>query len=127
MADRTLDEMPKSICPSVKTNDVKKRPLRGGAMTDVVEKRFKDLANPVVARSFNQARNVLNALIHTYGSPAYISIELARDMSKPGSVRKDIDKENKARAKQKDQDQAAFSASLGIANPSAHAKSANAK
>lgn len=104
---------------SVKTNDVKKRPLRGGAFADVVEKRFKGLANPVVARSFNQARNVLNALIQTYGSPAYVSIELARDMSKPGSVRKDIEKENKARVKQKDQDRETFTASFKISDPSA--------
>ena len=103
---------------SVKTNDVKKRPLRGGITSDVVEKRFKDLANPVVARSFNQARNVLNALIQTYGSPAYVSIELARDMSKPGSVRKEIDKENKARAFQKEKERDSFISTHGVADPS---------
>jgi CRISPR/Cas system Type II protein with McrA/HNH and RuvC-like nuclease domain len=104
---------------SVKTNDVKKRPLRGGITSDVVEKRFKDLANPVVARSFNQARNVLNALVQTYGSPAYVSIELAREMSKPGSVRKEIDKENKARAVQKEKERDTFISSHGVAEPSA--------
>jgi CRISPR/Cas system Type II protein with McrA/HNH and RuvC-like nuclease domain len=103
---------------SVKTNDVKKRPLRGGFTADVVEKRFKDLANPVVARSFNQARNVLNALVRTYGSPAYVSIELARDMSKPGSLRKEIDKESKARAVQKEKERDTFVSTHGVVDPS---------
>lgn len=104
---------------SVKNDDVKKRPLGGGITADVVEKRFKDLANPVVARSFNQARNVLNALVHAYGSPAYVSIELARDMSKPGSVRKDIEKDNKTRAGQKEKDRDVFAAAHGVTDPSA--------
>lgn len=104
---------------SVKTNDVKKRPLGVGTTADVVEKRFKDLANPVVARSFNQARNVLNALVQAYGSPAYVSIELARDMSKPGSLRKEIEKENKARAAQKDKDRSVFATAHGVTDPSA--------
>jgi CRISPR/Cas system Type II protein with McrA/HNH and RuvC-like nuclease domain len=103
---------------SVKTNNVKKRPLQGGITSDVVEKRFRDLANPVVARSFNQARNVLNALIQTYGSPAYVSIELAREMSKPGSVRKEIDKENKARAVQKEKERDTFVSTHGVTDPS---------
>jgi CRISPR/Cas system Type II protein with McrA/HNH and RuvC-like nuclease domain len=104
---------------SVKTDDVKKRPLRDGKTLDVVEKRYKDLANPVVARSFNQARNVLNALIQTYGSPAYVSIELAREMSKPGHVRKEIEKENKARAAQKELDRDTFIKTHDVAEPTA--------
>ncbi|MDR2014006.1 MAG: type II CRISPR RNA-guided endonuclease Cas9 [Azoarcus sp.] len=48
------------------------------------ELRYKDLTNPVVARAFNQARLVLNALIDRYGqSPAYVHVELAHDIAKP--------------------------------------------
>ncbi len=104
---------------SVKTNEVKKRSLRDGMTSDVVEKRYKDLANPVVARSFNQARNVLNALIQTYGSPAYVSIELAREMSKPGHARKELDKENKALAVQKEKERDTFIAAHRVTEPSA--------
>jgi CRISPR/Cas system Type II protein with McrA/HNH and RuvC-like nuclease domain len=103
---------------SVKTNEVKKKSLPDGTQIDVVERRYKDLANPVVARSFNQARNVLNALIQEYGSPAHISIELARDLSKPGELRKKIERENTDRAKLKEKNREAFALAYGKSNPS---------
>ncbi|MDP1682033.1 MAG: type II CRISPR RNA-guided endonuclease Cas9 [Burkholderiales bacterium] len=103
---------------SVKTNEAKKKHLGGGKYVEVVEKRYKNLANPVVARSFNQARNVLNALIQEYGSPEHVAIELARDMSKPGEIRKKIDRENIERAKQKEKDREAFSRTYGVQDPS---------
>ncbi len=39
--------------------------------------------NPVVLRSINQSRKVLNALVKTYGSPQSVHIEMARDLTKP--------------------------------------------
>lgn len=57
--------------------------IRHGKKTKYTELRYKDLTNPVVARAFNQARLVLNALIERHGSPAYIHVELARDIAKP--------------------------------------------
>jgi len=39
--------------------------------------------NPVVMRSLNQARKVVNALIKRYGSPTAVHIEMARDLSRP--------------------------------------------
>lgn len=57
--------------------------VRHGKETGYTELRYKYLANPVVARAFNQARLVLNALIDKHGSPAYVHIELARDIAKP--------------------------------------------
>lgn len=89
---------------SVKTGSVKQKSTSDGRLVEVVEKRYKELSNPVVARSFNQARNVLNALIEIYDSPAFVAVELARDMSKPGEVRNKIDSENKERAKRKEDD-----------------------
>lgn len=57
---------------------------RHGKKTKYTELRYKDLTNPVVARAFNQARLVLNALIDRYHqSPAYVHVELARDIAKP--------------------------------------------
>lgn len=61
----------------------------GFRKTGYKEQRYKDLTNPVVARAFNQARLVLNALIDHYDqgehsfSPAYVHIELARDIARP--------------------------------------------
>ncbi|WP_217646537.1 type II CRISPR RNA-guided endonuclease Cas9 [Nitrosomonas sp. Nm34] len=48
--------------------------------------------NPVVLRALNQARKVVNALIRKYGSPHSVHIEMARDLSKPFSERKKIEK-----------------------------------
>lgn len=57
---------------------------KGFKKTGYKEQRYKDLTNPVVARAFNQARLVLNALIDRYDqSPAYVHIELARDIARP--------------------------------------------
>lgn len=71
--------------------------VRTGKPTGHEERRYKDLANPIVARSFNQARKVLNAIIEVYGSPDRVHIEMARDLSKSGEERKKIEKENKTR------------------------------
>lgn len=49
--------------------------------------------NPVVLRSLNQARKVVNAIIRRYGSPAAIHIEMARDLSRPLDERHKIKKE----------------------------------
>jgi CRISPR-associated endonuclease Csn1 len=54
-----------------------------------------DVRNPVVFRSLNQARKVVNALIRQYGSPCAVHVELARDLSKPFDERKDIERAQK--------------------------------
>ncbi len=72
--------------------------VRHGKKTNYTELRYKDLTNPVVARAFNQARLVLNALIDRYGSPAYVHVELARDLAKSKDKR---DAESKRQAENK--------------------------
>lgn len=49
--------------------------------------------NPVVLRSLNQARKVVNAIIRRYDSPAAVHIEMARDLSRPFDERNKIKKE----------------------------------
>jgi CRISPR-associated endonuclease Csn1 len=49
-----------------------------------------ELRNPVVYRALNQARKVLNELVRSYGSPAAVHIELARDLSHSFNERQDI-------------------------------------
>ena len=52
----------------------------------------KEVRNPVVYRALNQARKLINGIAKRYGPPAAIHIELARDLSKPFSERKEITK-----------------------------------
>lgn len=51
------------------------------------------IRNPVVYRALNQARKLINAVIHEYGPPAAVHIELARDLTKPFAERKQIERE----------------------------------
>ena len=55
----------------------------------------EDVTNPVVYRSLNQARKLVNAIIQQYGAPSAVHIELARDLSKPFDERKRIEREQK--------------------------------
>jgi CRISPR-associated endonuclease Csn1 len=64
--------------------------------------------NPVVSRSLNQARKVVNALIREYGSPVAMHIELSRDLSKSFDERMDIRKGQKQFAEEKDKAIALF-------------------
>ncbi|TXT24358.1 MAG: hypothetical protein FD134_1593 [Gallionellaceae bacterium] len=64
------------------------------------EKRYKGLTNPVVARSFSQARLVFNEIVAKYGSPHFVNVETARDLSRSRKDRDQIKKTqnaNKAR------------------------------
>jgi len=54
-----------------------------------------DISNPVVKRAVTQTRKVINAIIREMGnSPAYINIELARELPKSRKDRDDITKRN---------------------------------
>ncbi|RDW17502.1 type II CRISPR RNA-guided endonuclease Cas9 [Oceanobacillus arenosus] len=52
-----------------------------------------NIANPVVIRSLSQTRKVINAIIKRYGSPTEIYIELARDMGRHYTERREIEKQ----------------------------------
>lgn len=64
--------------------------------------------NPVVLRALNQARKVVNAVVRRYGPPQRVHIEMARDLSKPLSERRDIEKEQKEYRERNDRDKALF-------------------
>ena len=51
-----------------------------------------EIRNPVVFRALTQCRKLINAIIREYGSPHRVHIELSRDLSKPYSERKQIEK-----------------------------------
>ncbi len=60
------------------------------------DKKYKDLANPVVARSFNRARAVLNAMVAAFGSPEYVNVETSRDLARSKKRRNEIKDEQDA-------------------------------
>ena len=66
---------------------------------DPAEIRFGKIANPVVHRSLNQIRQVVNAYIKQYGKPQEIVVELSRDMGLSADERDKQDRENKKNQK----------------------------
>lgn len=70
--------------------------------------------NPVVLRSINQSRKVLNALVKEYGSPSAVHIELARDLSRPFDERRDIKKDQDAFRDRNEADKAEFASNFKI-------------
>ena len=71
--------------------------------------------NPVVLRSLNQARKVLNALVRSYGSPVAVHIEMARDLSRPLDERNKVKKAQEEFRERNEKDKATFAAEYGIA------------
>lgn len=58
--------------------------------------------NPVVIRSINETRKVINAIIERYGSPQSINIETAQDLNKSLENRKRDEKHQRDNAKKND-------------------------
>jgi CRISPR-associated endonuclease Csn1 len=88
----------------------------GGRM--VFDENLDVPRNPVVLRSLNQARKVLNALVRTYGSPVAVHIEMARDLSRPLDERNKVKKAQDEYRERNEKDKAAFVAEYGIASKS---------
>lgn len=65
-----------------------------GEPTDPEEMRIGRLTNPTVHIGLNQLRRVVNALIRTYGPPAEIAIELARELKLTDDDKKRLNREN---------------------------------
>lgn len=55
------------------------------------EERFGRIANPTVHVGLNQLRQLLNAIIRTYGHPTEIVVELARELKQTWEERKETD------------------------------------
>lgn len=61
---------------------------------DEVAERLNDITSPVVKRAVNQTIRILNEIIKKYGSPQFVTVELARELSKTPNERKKIDDAN---------------------------------
>ncbi len=65
-----------------------------GDHSDPEELRVGRLTNPTVHIGLNQLRRVVNALVRTYGPPAEIAIELARELKLTDEEKKRRNREN---------------------------------
>ncbi|HEY0270360.1 MAG TPA: type II CRISPR RNA-guided endonuclease Cas9 [Sphingomonas sp.] len=65
-----------------------------GEPSDPEEMRVGRLTNPTVHIGLNQLRRVVNRLIRTYGPPAEIAIELARELKLTDDDKKRLNREN---------------------------------
>lgn len=70
--------------------------------------------NPVVLRSLNQARKVMNALIREYGSPHAVHIEMARDLSRPMDERNKVKKAQEEFRERNDKDRSLFASEFNV-------------
>ena len=103
-----LGEGNQKYLPSLyKGRDKKKRMIFNEEIGDIPR-------NPVVLRALNQARKVLNALVHTYGSPTAVHIEMARELSKPFDERRDIKKDQDEYRALNQKDKSTFASEYNI-------------
>ncbi|MGN1258927.1 MAG: type II CRISPR RNA-guided endonuclease Cas9 [Christensenellales bacterium] len=69
---------------------------------EFIEKLLQDVTNNVVKRSVRQTLRIVNEIIKKYGSPQFLTIELARDLSRTKKERKEIEGRQKKRAEDND-------------------------
>ena len=75
---------------------------------------FEFYKNPVVCRSINETRKIINAVIGKYGSPYAINIEVASELNRSFADRQDIERSQKQNLKNRDRVKAEIAAELGI-------------
>lgn len=83
-----------------------------------IEEELKDITSNVVKRAVNQTLRVVNAIIKKYGSPQFVSIELARELSKNRTERGLMEKKQQENAAQNETIKARIKELTGIENPS---------
>lgn len=82
------------------------------------EDALADIPNPVVKRAVTQTRKVINAIIREMGnSPAYINIELARELPKSKKERDEIDQHNNENRAANERIKNEITEHFGIVNP----------
>ncbi len=83
-----------------------------------VAPEFENITNPVVRRAVSQTVKVTNAIIREQGhSPAYVNIELARELSKTFEERNDIEKKNRENRAVNDRVKTRLEEEFNVHNP----------
>ena len=85
-----------------------------GKPQDPDEKRYGKIANPTVHIGLNQVRKVVNALIHRYGRPTEIVVELARELKQSRDQKLDTLKRQADNQKRNERIRREVAAILGI-------------
>lgn len=67
-----------------------------------IDEMLSDITNNVVRRAVNQTLRIVNEIIREYGSPQFVSIELARELSKNYKERQKIASSQKERESDND-------------------------
>lgn len=80
--------------------------------------RLGAIRNPAVERALTELRKVVNAIVHEYGKPYEIRVELARELKKPRKERESATKQNRTRQKEREKAKADLLREFGIQNPS---------
>ncbi len=79
------------------------------------DKRFEFFENPVVMRSVNETRKILNHIIEEYGSPYAINLEIGTELNKSAENRKRDEKNQKANEAKRNNAKKAIAELLGVA------------
>lgn len=68
-----------------------------------VERFSSEIRNPLVLRALSETRKVVNAVIAKWGKPAFIHVELARDLKRNRREREEENKKNRKRQAKREQ------------------------
>lgn len=79
--------------------------------------QLKQLKNPAVVRSLSELRKMVNAVIHRYGKPDFVHVELARELRRNKKDRLELTLRNRKHEKERELARAEL-AKHGIAQPS---------
>lgn len=85
---------------------------------DFVENLLADINNNVVKRSVRQTLKVVNEIIKNYGSPQFVTIELARELSKTNKERKELKSSQDNRKDENERIYNILQTELGVNHPS---------
>lgn len=96
-------------------------PDRGKVQKDEIQEKLplpEDLRNPIVNKALFEIRKVVNAIVHEYGKPKEIKIEMARDIKGSRRERKEIQYKIWENQRQNEQARQRLMQDMNILNPS---------
>lgn len=114
-----------NILPYLKDNDYYNSCKKAGySMEKILEKKkylpilnYDDIRNPVVFRSLTQTRKLVNAIIRKFGPPAFVHVELTREMAKNAKERTKIEKMIRENSDRNDKIRSKLLNEFGLQNP----------
>lgn len=92
-----------------------------GTIVDLLppaEEALGDLRNPAVTRALTELRKLTNAIVRHYGKPAWIRLELARDLKQARKHRERLSREMRAQEDRREVARGRILAEAGIASVS---------